>query len=405
MEDVRCLLPFIALNIYPTGGIRQCISGTADLGSLNSDQSLAEIWNSPGYLGLREAMFTSRWPSICRVCREREESGLKSRREIFKDNWQEEFSGGPDIDVKGSVPDIRFLDVAVSNKCNMWCRSCNSDFSSTWEKYESQLSDDLQNSESKTRLGHQKQRKSRLPRLLELLPYCKNLRRLTLKGGEPFFDPETLEFLEVVATREGTKDTVLSVVTNASIVSPRILRILEKFKKVRLSFSIDGSDPVHRYLRGEAFSLDKLARNIRQFRQLPNLEELPILPTVQAYNVLDLENLYQWCRAELDTQPTFYQVLVSPEILHLKVFPVEFRLQIKSFLRSFQQRISGVDSKNAQLIERIIGLLDPSSPYMDLEDNRDAYFERFVRYTKEVDGLRGQSILEVIPQFKSLGVF
>ncbi|MCB0366605.1 MAG: twitch domain-containing radical SAM protein [Bdellovibrionaceae bacterium] len=403
-DTVHCLLPHIAINIHPTGGVRQCISGTQDLGSLNG-QDLKSIWNSDSYSALRRVRPGDPWPSVCRVCEEREMAGLKSRREIFRDNWEEEFAGGPEVDVGGTVPDIRFLDIAVSNKCNMWCRSCNSEFSSSWEKYQAQLSPDLGLTDNANTGAGQGVKGSRLSDILSLLPYCQNLQRLTLKGGEPFFDKDSLLFLETIANMDICRDMTLSIVTNASIVSSKILRVLENFNKVRLSYSIDGSDVVHRYLRGDSFAVDKLANNIRQFRQLPNLEELPILPTIQVYNVLDLENLYDWCQSELNTRPTFYQVLVSPEILHVKVLPPWFRLEISKQLTEFKLKIAETDLKNAELLGRIISLLSVKTEYKDLEHNQPLYFDKFVRYTKEVDRLRKQSILDAIPEFRAFEAF
>ncbi|MCC7404321.1 MAG: twitch domain-containing radical SAM protein [Bdellovibrionales bacterium] len=395
-------MPFAAINLYPTGGVRQCVSGTRDLGNLRQGDTLGKIWQSDDYQKLQADIASSRWPSECRVCAEREKAGLSSRRQIIaQDDWAEEIAKTNFYE----TPTVRFLDLAFSNRCNMWCRTCNSDFSSMWEKYEPQLSPEIRNSEFGVNLAKRSDRAVQLDQLLDILPHCKDLRRLTIKGGEPFVEPLVLRFLEELLVRDLGKQITLTFVTNASVTSPEILGVLERFKRVWLSYSIDGTDPVHRYIRGEQFHLGRLAENIRSFRRLPNLDERAVLPTVSVYNVLDLPRFYQWCQAELKTRPTFYQVLVSPEILNLKVLPLEFRALVGERLTEFRRSILPSDPKNAGHLDKIIQMLKVDNSYKDLDESREQYFAQFVKYTKEVDKLRGQSILDVIPEFAQLGVF
>jgi len=62
-----CSEPFIALNVTASGEVRPCCFNDDVLGDLNQ-QTMVEIWNGPGYAGLRADMAAGRVPESCEVC-------------------------------------------------------------------------------------------------------------------------------------------------------------------------------------------------------------------------------------------------------------------------------------------------------------------------------------------------
>ncbi|MCB9086157.1 MAG: radical SAM protein [Bdellovibrionaceae bacterium] len=398
----KCILPWTSLTLNPTGDIRQCISTKFSLGSVADGSSIGSIWSSPKMASLRDSLSNGDLPNSCHICKERERSGLLSRRELYNQTYgfgEDLFSK---VFIEQNPPDIYFLDIALSDKCNMWCRMCCAEFSTTWRHWEKSLSPEFQ-------VGGQYPKSQATPpnmndKILDALPYMSNLRKICFKGGEPFIDDQLDPILEALISRGLAKKTKLSFVTNASVIPQSTFALLKKFSRVALSYSIDGTDEIHRYIRGKAYPLPKIRENILKFRQLPGLKEEPVLPTIQPYNLFNLGDLYQWCR-DLQTRPTFYQVLVTPLFLHLKVLPENLREQARISLQHLKSSIMDKDPVNSGFIDRILFCLDPSSDYENVEANRAEHFRAFVKYTKEIDFLRGESVLDYIPEFQSLGVF
>lgn len=62
-----CSEPWSNLNINASGDVRACCFNDQNLGNLNQF-SIEEIWNGPGYTGLRSDMAAGRVPATCETC-------------------------------------------------------------------------------------------------------------------------------------------------------------------------------------------------------------------------------------------------------------------------------------------------------------------------------------------------
>ena len=62
-----CSEPFVTLNINAAGEVRPCCFNDSVLGRL-SENTIEEIWNGPGYAGLRGDMIAGRVPDTCATC-------------------------------------------------------------------------------------------------------------------------------------------------------------------------------------------------------------------------------------------------------------------------------------------------------------------------------------------------
>ena len=79
--DAFCIIPWIHLNINPTGRVLQCCitDNSHEIGNIR-DKTLAEIWNDEKMRRLRLDLINGRKPESCYKCYEQEENGIRSFR-------------------------------------------------------------------------------------------------------------------------------------------------------------------------------------------------------------------------------------------------------------------------------------------------------------------------------------
>ena len=141
--------------------------------------------------------------------------------------------------------DIVKLEIQIDRDCNAACLICGPWNSSTWEKYNEKVSKrinlpvhELRDTESETQSQIKK-----LKKVLSL-DQSKNIRFL---GGEPLRNNHHVELLSEIANYE---NITLNYTTNGSYrPSKELLAFWKQFKRVNLTFSIDGIGKHFNYLR------------------------------------------------------------------------------------------------------------------------------------------------------------
>ena len=162
------------------------------------------------------------------------------------------------------IPFATDVDLAVTGKCNLRCKHCNT--SDTWD-LEKELS-------FEEMIGV-------LDQLKEL-----NIFNLSIYGGEPFFYPRIHELLEAL----NDYPMRVGILTNGTLIDKKAIASLKKMKFLSsVQVSIDGSTAeVHDWQRGKG-SFDKTTSGIRLL-----LDE-GIATTVKAivnrHNYVDIENM------------------------------------------------------------------------------------------------------------------
>jgi sulfatase maturation enzyme AslB (radical SAM superfamily) len=247
--------------------------------------------------------------SACSKCWTVESQGQKSRRQFeneFLDYKLDQDLNNLQKDCIESRHTTLLYQITTSNLCNQACVSCNSSLSSKWAEIEGKMgivpslkkSIDLENSN---------------------INYS-TARRISLLGGEPFFDPKTFEILEKLVEHNNT-DCFISLVTNGSIVLKQSqLDLLLKFTDLNICISIDGIGPVFEYMRWPA-KWNDVCNNIEKLQQIT--DNISISYTISSLNILYYQQTVDW----FNTQKLRYNHnLVSfPTWLSLEVMPVKIK--------------------------------------------------------------------------------
>ena len=173
---------------------------------------------------------------FCKECINREKYGYSKSFRQRSNNF---------IPINAIPNKIYVLTLQIDTTCNAACAMCSSAFSSLWAKQD----------DPKFKL---KDFSSEYKNLKSLEDWS-HLTRLTFAGGEPFLSENNLDFIKSLPFPE---NIVITFNTNGSIVpNDEWARELSKFKKLIISFSIDGINDQFNYIRWP-LQWSKVSQNI-----------------------------------------------------------------------------------------------------------------------------------------------
>ena len=141
-----------------------------------------------------------------------------------------------------SVGKLKFLEFGLGNYCNLKCRTCANDLSTTWtddEKILSKFYEDRVVNNSVLNIDKFWKQQD-----------FKNVELIKFTGGEPMIHPNFCNLIDDIIAAGNSKNITLQIYTNASwIPNEKILNKLNIFKKIEIYLSIDGTKKVNDYIR------------------------------------------------------------------------------------------------------------------------------------------------------------
>ena len=216
-------------------------------------------------------------PVGCNSCWNVEALGHKSRRlsaiEFFK------------LESKSNTVELQSIDHSATWACNMACVMCGPNNSSLWAT-------ELEyNAEQLTAIGRKFQKDNSILDQLDLA----SVKKIHFNGGEPFLNDHQLALLQRLEEQNVLKNLFISYNTNGSIYpSDKIIEFWSKSRLVKLFFSIDATGAAYEYIRWPG-KWTEVSNNIRRMReQLPGNVMFGLNVTVGNYNLLELNELWQW---------------------------------------------------------------------------------------------------------------
>jgi len=288
--DTFCVLPWFSLEL-PSNSPCCLLPATANIDQIKQDL-LAGVKSES-----------------CAKCWTVESQGNKSRRQLENEFLDYKL----DRDLELIKQDCKTLNttpvvyqITTSNLCNQACVSCGSGASTKWAEIEKRM--DIVP-------------KKRFDLKLEDsdINYA-TAKRISLLGGEPFFDPKTFVILEKLIEHNNT-DCFISIITNGSIMLPKArLDILSKFTDLNICISIDGIGLVFEYMRWPG-KWNTLLDNINLFQQIT--KNISISYTVSSLNIFYHQQTINW----FDEQGIRYNhnIVTNPNWLSLTAMPAELK--------------------------------------------------------------------------------
>jgi len=376
-------MPWHGLAITANGDIKPCCQWRGSLGKV-TDNELSNVYNNQKIQSLRQEFLDGIEPESCSSCWEREEMIGTSRRIWFTDKFVD--TTDQTATYKPLLEEIKWYqaDVNLSNVCNLKCRMCGSWASNQWFDEEIELSK-LDKRYLKSSIEHPITQHD-ASQLKDIINNLKYIKRIDFKGGEPMLAKNHVEFLEEIINKGYSNQIVLQYTTNGTVVNPKILEVLSKFKDVRLMFSIEGTGTLYEYIRGGKYTLEDLDKVISNYNELPNVN-IGFNVTIQSYNLINLKELYNFLHT-LETKYTnvsatqaFTTICNSPIYLSPFVLPSEIREGVMQDLRDIPDFNQLVESLKSDKIHQL-------------------HWDTFVSFTNDLDKLRNESVLNIIPELR-----
>lgn len=429
MSKTFCPIPWNFQAIRANGDMRVCCQAnvTKNQGVIRKDDgtaynagkdSLLDSRNNEMMRTIRLNMLNGTWNDECARCKNEEENGLVSRRTYENQQWN------LDIDyVKSKTKDdgtidvedfpVVYYDLRFGNFCNLKCRMCGPTDSSAWYDDWIKLTG---SNKFKDTSGIMEIVNGNVdafnwpehePFWQELEKNIKNIEHVYFAGGEPMLIERHYDFLERCVESGDAKHIIVEYNTNMSTLPKRVLNLWKSFKQVRIGASVDGYGKVVEYQRYPA-KWEKILKNLNTIEQMPNNIVGWLAFTVTAYNVLHMVDFMKWKLSESGfkkinssvRRPIItHHVAHHPKHLNIRVLPLEYK---KIVTEKFENFLWWVEKNNfdlhvkQQASEIVKGVIS----YMNSESYYESHWQEFVRYTKSLDSIRDESLIDVEPKFK-----
>jgi|TARA_B110000285_G_scaffold75636_1_gene87128 MoaA/NifB/PqqE/SkfB family radical SAM enzyme len=427
-NDKFCIMPFICNHNMSSGLIKMCCITedpiVDDFGKsyFIGNQSIDEVWNSNFMKVVRKRMLENKHLDMCKNCYQIEDAGGSSLRQEYNEQLLEKFNDfveeakDNDGKIKTFPP---YVELRTGNKCNSACRMCNTNDSSLIYKENLHIRHTLKDKgfDAETvqhgynGIGNPEkiifgpanvQMWSRVLNLDahfdEVIENIKHIKHLTISGGEPFLLEKTPILLEEIANKNPEMD--LSINTNGSILTDKIVSALKRIKSVRLCVSIDGYGLVQEYIR-HPLKWDKIEKNLKKLYELKSSNFfLTFNITVQSFNIFNLDVLlkklihnYPQCHVNLST-------LTNPDYLCIQNLPdaakqsaSDNNIKFCNYLKTLHFEDKYQELHKQTMIDQLTAI----NSFMIAKAYDEELFKRLLANVKIYDHYRKQKLEDFIP--------
>jgi len=387
-----CIYPWIHLHAYPTGEAYPCCHAEMQYPVGNARFiSLEEIYYDAPMRGLREDMLNERPNPACQRCYEQEESGFFSGRKSANKHHGQHIKRIDDGKFQMSYWDIRF-----SNLCNLSCRSCGSIFSSSWFQDQAILAGPewAANNKALNFAG-----KNKTDMWEQLIPHLDYVEQIYFAGGEPLMMEEHYNILDELE-RRGHFDVRLIYNTNFTHVKLKDRTVFDywkKFKSVAVGASLDAMGPRAEYIR-QGTNWATVENNREKMLEVCPQVDFYVSPTLSIMNALHLPDFHRsWVdRGLIKPQDLNVNILQDPAHFRIDIAPAEYKERIKARYQEHLEWLRPLDP-----LQRATVGFESAINYLQAND-KTHLIDQFWHRTHELDDIRNENILDVIPELRSL---
>ncbi len=390
-----CMLPWTHMHMWPNGDTYPCCLGDSRMpvGSAHKN-SMQEIWNDEPMRKLRRNMLAGEKSPECRRCYEQEEHGVQTLRMSSNKEFAHHWDKVEETEEDGSAGQVNmaYLDIRFSNFCNLRCRSCGPNFSTSWYQDHVKLYGD-----------------PGIPQLLkvnddedkffkDLEPMLLEVEKVYFAGGEAIITEEHYRVLDFWI-KHNMRDIKLEYTTNFTKMRFKQKSIFEywnSFDKVNVAASLDASWERGGYLR-KNLVWSEIVQNRRDLiKESPHVE-FWITPTVSVYTAYNLPDFHkEWIEEGL-LKPENFRInpLLDPEFMRIQVLARKHKREVEQKYRDHIEYLKQFDCP--QVIKDFEGLIS----YM-WESKRTKEVNQLIKQTEAVDRIRDENWKDVFPEIADL---
>lgn len=388
-----CIYPWIHLHAYPTGEAYPCCHAEMGVGQVGNcrNNTLSEIWQDKPMTQLRADMLSETPNPTCGRCYEQEESGFFSGRMSANKHH------GHHIKKLESNPfEMTYWDIRFSNLCNLSCRSCGHIFSSSWYQDQAKLAGGKWKEQNKV-LNYAGRTETDMWSQLE--PHLDYVEQIYFAGGEPLLMEEHYRILDELVRRKRFDVRLIynTNFTHTDLKGRSVFEYWKQFQSVAVGASLDAMGSRGEYIR-KGTNWAVVEQNRRDMIKIcPNVD-FYISPTLSIMNAMHLPDFHRdWVEKGLiRAQDLNVNILQDPVYYRIDIAPTEYKQQIQHKL---EQHIEWLRPKD-QLSRATVGF-ESAINFMMQTDNTHL-IDTFWRKTHELDAIRKESIMDIIPELQAL---
>jgi sulfatase maturation enzyme AslB (radical SAM superfamily) len=440
-----CVLPWIHIATRPNGDMRVCCvanasgadTGEYDVGLVKKengqpanfgDSLPSEAFNNDYMKSIRKTMLEGAVPASCKKCYDEEAQGISSKRIWETGSWHYDGVDIPELIAQtnedGSVPyKLQYLDLRLGHTCNLKCIMCSPHDSSMWVPDYKKVYPIMQSSVIKEQMIWKQEefnnkwheRPEFWKEVFEQIPHIK---QLYFAGGEPLIIKEHTVFLEEIIRRGYADKILLRYNSNGVLITDKMIELWSKFRKVKLSISLDGVGKRVEYIR-YPLEFDALESNLWKLEQAPIHIETSIELAVQVLNIKHIPEFIKWkissdfkklnqgknvLGQSLGGGLINFHLLWIPTYLNLRILPKADKEHVRELFEDLKLWLWVNYTQDKEFWEtnpygwkRWEGILD----WMDSEDQSNLLPD-FKEYIIKMDVLRGTDFKTTFPEIGHL---
>ena len=364
-RSLFCSLPFTHIGSLNNGFYRTCCytftacdnKTTGKFFNMRTDP-IDQVWNSDFYKQLRLDLINNVKNKNCESCWKLEESNSLSGR--LKETNINDLNEYADVIAEATANNGAIIttpaniNIRIGNLCNLKCIMCGP-VSSNLHQEELELikskgiklpsllalCEDKNQEFNSNVADFVVQPTDTINQLIDNLDSAfasSDLKSITLVGGDPLINKMVHDLIEYYDYRNYSKDISIGLISNLSVVNPRLFNLLNQFKTINLTASWDHVDPAK-------FNFIRYPADYAQFRrnydivstEYPNIN-LEISTTWGIFNAFDFEQLLSYWEALLQTNKDFRIILSqidTPNYFSLRYLELDQKQELSQRIQDF----------------------------------------------------------------------
>ena len=397
-DEPTCIVPWTSITLSANGNIKPCCvydsKGDDQHFNFYNGDTLEDAHK--GFEWLRQAFINKEKPIQCGTCWRNESTLSNSRRSWMYQKIQKK----PDSYPINTDLHLKHMDLNFGNTCNLKCRHCGSWGSTNWFKEDIKLNDI--NRAFKRAVNHATVRDVDPNYWIQRRHYFDGMERIDFKGGEPFMQQGHYDVLKMLIDTGNAGDVVLGYVTNGTKNPEELEELWPYFKRINLNISIETAKPgLYEYFRGGKIqTIEQLEQSVYWFDQFDNLKG-DFAIAISTYSIFDLQDLADWIERVTSGSKRWKTMIANRTSDHKN------RYEKPNNFNSVVSNPAYLDPNNMppHIKQRVLDRWNKK--YHNMDDLRNAMqrtnynpeqWELFKQYTKSLDQIRGESVLDHIPE-------
>ena len=404
VKDTFCIAPWTEMHFGVQKEVLPCCTynGYYPFGSLKETDDLEKIYNSEKAKSVRNSLFNGEKIKDCQSCWLDEDiSSNESYREFhnkFYSQYIDEALENTNEDFSLKEIKLRRLDIRFDNKCNLKCRICNSDYSTSWYSDEVKLG-------LKPKIKSNVYQQSISPKVFDfIIEQLPNVEEIFFAGGEPLMQDGHYLILEKAIELGINKKIRLTYNTNFSSLeykNKNIIKLWKEFEWINIGASLDASHERGEYQRKNII-WEKVVNNRKKIiKNLPNhtFTIIPTLSILNVYNILDFHK--EWVDMGLiGVNDIRINLLSEPKHYNIKNLPEHHKQRIFKKYQKYDEYLDTIPNSDSAKNEfkKIPNFLKKSEGSFD-------DLKVFIDFNKKLDEIRDEKFFHIFTEYTDLEIY